>query len=83
MFKKKKKPTYRYQLRVFAGIVKAQREADGYSIRELAALAGIAPSQVLRVESGRYDVRFSTILALCEVLPLWDVRLMVQKEAKK
>ncbi len=52
----------------FAAHLISLREAQGISIRELAARSDLEYSQVQRIEKGKVNFAFTTLLALAEGL---------------
>ena len=54
----------------FAAHLKELREAQGISIRELAARSDLEYSQVQRIEKGKVNIAFTTLLALADGLNL-------------
>ena len=52
----------------FAAHLKKLREAQGISIREMAARSDLEYSQVQRIEKGKVNIAFTTILALADGL---------------
>lgn len=48
--------------------IKAVRESRGLSIRDLAELAGINKSQIVRIESGQSDPHYTTLLRIARAL---------------
>ena len=54
----------------FAANLKKLREAQGISIRELAARSDLEYSQVQRIEKGKVNIAFTTILALADGLDI-------------
>jgi transcriptional regulator with XRE-family HTH domain len=65
-------PDYsRFDQRVIGEILRRARVSVGLSIRGLAAESGVSPSHILRIESGEYDIRLSSLLKVagCVGLP--------------
>jgi transcriptional regulator with XRE-family HTH domain len=60
-----------FDQKVTGEIIRRARISAGLSIRGLAAESGVSPSQILRIESGEYDIRLSTLLkvAACVGFP--------------
>lgn len=56
------------ELKVLGGRIKAVRESRGLSIRDLAELAGINKSQIVRIESGQSDPHYTTLLRIARAL---------------
>lgn len=56
------------ELKVLGSRIKAVRESRGLSIRDLAELAGINKSQIVRIESGRSDPHYTTLLRIARAL---------------
>lgn len=54
----------------FAAHLTRIRQDKGYSIRELAAASGLEYSQVQRIEKGKVNFAFTTLLALAQGLDL-------------
>lgn len=48
--------------------IKKIRESEGLSIRDLAELAGINKSQIVRIESGQSDPHYTTLLRIAQAL---------------
>lgn len=48
--------------------IKKIRESEGLSIRDLAELAGINKSQIVRIESGQSDPHYTTLLRIARAL---------------
>ena len=48
--------------------LKKWREKRGFSVRKLGELASVTHVTVVRMESGKLDPRFSTVLRLCGAL---------------
>jgi transcriptional regulator with XRE-family HTH domain len=57
-----------YNQRLVGEILKRARARIGMSIRDLAGRSGVSTSQVLRVESGEFDIMLSTLLKLARHL---------------
>jgi transcriptional regulator with XRE-family HTH domain len=53
-----------------AGTLKAARLRKGLTQRELGRLAGVPQSHVSKIEAGAVDLRFSSLVALAELLDL-------------
>lgn len=51
------------------------REEQGYSLRDLAKLTGIAYNHIGRIEQGRYNVTLDTLAVLCDAL---DVNIILE-----
>jgi transcriptional regulator with XRE-family HTH domain len=58
--------------------LKAARKAKGLNQRELGALAGLPQSHISKIETGRADIRISSLVELARILEL-DVRLVPRK----
>ncbi len=56
------------ELKTLGGRIKAARESRGLSIRDLAELAGINKSQIVRIESGQSDPHYTTLLRIARAL---------------
>lgn len=56
------------ELKALSSRIKAARESRGLSIRDLAELAGINKSQIVRIESGRSDPHYTTLLRIARAL---------------
>jgi transcriptional regulator with XRE-family HTH domain len=54
----------------FAAHLSKLRKDKGYSIRELAAAAGLEYSQVQRIEKGKVNFAFTTLAALAQGLDM-------------
>ena len=57
-----------YNQRLVGEILRRARTRIGMSIRDLASRSGVSTSQVLRVESGEFDIMLSTLLKLARHL---------------
>lgn len=44
------------------------REMQGYSLRELAKITGIAHNHIGRIEQGKYNVTLDTLAVICDAL---------------
>ena len=64
----------------FATHLTRLRKERGYSIRQLAAAAGLEYSQVQRIEKGKVNLAFTTLIALSQGL---DMELHVLLEEFK
>lgn len=68
--------------RFAAHLTKVRRER-GYSIRQLAAASGLEYSQVQRIEKGKVNLAFTTLVALAQGLDIdMDVLLKDYKPPK-
>ncbi|MEN9684463.1 MAG: hypothetical protein RLZZ28_249 [Bacteroidota bacterium] len=56
-------------LRFAANLTKLRKE-KGYSIRELAAASGLEYSQIQRIEKGKVNFAFTTLIALAQGLDI-------------
>lgn len=56
------------ELTALGSRIKAVRESRGLSIRDLAELAGINKSQIVRIESGQSDPHYTTLLRIARAL---------------
>lgn len=54
----------------FAGQLTRLRKEKGYSIRQLAAASGLEYSQIQRIEKGRVNFAFTTLVALAQGLDI-------------
>lgn len=54
----------------FAGHLTRLRKEKGYSIRQLAAASGLEYSQIQRIEKGRVNFAFTTLVALAQGLDI-------------
>lgn len=54
----------------FASHLTRLRQEKGYSIRQLAASSGLEYSQVQRIEKGKVNFAFTTLIALAQGLDL-------------
>lgn len=54
----------------FAAHLTRLRRERGYSIRQLAAASGLEYSQVQRIEKGKVNLAFTTLVALAQGLDL-------------
>jgi transcriptional regulator with XRE-family HTH domain len=59
---------WRYNQRLVGEILRRARALIGMSIRDLASRSGVSTSQILRVESGEFDIMLSTLLKLARHL---------------
>lgn len=64
----------------FAAHLTRLRKEKGYSLRELAASSGLEYSQVQRIEKGKVNFAFTTLIALAQGL---DVELTALLEGFK
>jgi transcriptional regulator with XRE-family HTH domain len=64
----------------FAGHLTRLRKEKGYSIRQLAAASGLEYSQIQRIEKGKVNFAFTTLVALAQGL---DIDLSQLLEAYK
>ena len=55
-------------LESFASHLKAIRKAQGISIRELSSRSNLEYSQVQRIEKGKVNIAFTTLIALADGL---------------
>lgn len=60
----------------FGKRLKKIREEKGYSIRELAARADLEYSQVQRIEKGKVNLAYTTLIALSEGLGVEPFKLL-------
>lgn len=58
------------RLVTFGDRVKAIREQNRISIRELAAMSGLNKSQIVRIESGQSDPHYTTLLRIADALEI-------------
>lgn len=63
-------------LRTFSNHLKKLREQKGYSIRELANSSNLEYSQVQRIEKGKVNFAFTTLLALSDGLDISPSELL-------
>lgn len=56
------------ELKALGSRIRAVRESRGLSIRDLAELAGINKSQIVRIESGQSDPHYTTLLRIARAL---------------
>lgn len=56
------------ELKALGSRIKVVRESRGLSIRDLAELAGINKSQIVRIESGQSDPHYTTLLRIARAL---------------
>lgn len=54
----------------FASHLTRLRQEKGYSIRQLAAASGLEYSQIQRIEKGKVNFAFTTLIALAQGLDL-------------
>jgi transcriptional regulator with XRE-family HTH domain len=59
---------WQFNQKLVGEILRRSRLAVGLSIRALAAESGVAPSQILRVESGEYEIRLSTFIKVASCI---------------
>ncbi|NCI48251.1 helix-turn-helix domain-containing protein [Sediminibacterium soli] len=64
----------------FASHLTRVRQEKGYSIRQLAAASGLEYSQVQRIEKGKVNFAFTTLVSLAQGL---DIEIHVLLEAYK
>jgi transcriptional regulator with XRE-family HTH domain len=60
--------SWQYNQRIIGEILRRSRMRIGLSIRGLSARSGVSASQILRVESGEFDIMLSTLLKLARHL---------------
>ncbi|MDE3142787.1 MAG: helix-turn-helix transcriptional regulator [Bacteroidota bacterium] len=63
----------------FANHLKKLREEKGLSIRELAIRSNLEYSQVQRIEKGKVNIAFTTLLALADGLDIVSIELLNYK----
>lgn len=56
------------ELAALGGRVKMIRQDKGLSIRDVAELASINKSQIVRIESGQSDPHYTTLLRLAQAM---------------
>lgn len=61
----------------FAANLTKLRQAKGLSIRQLAAASGLEYSQIQRIEKGKVNLAFTTLVALAQGLDV-DVYVLLQ-----
>lgn len=61
----------------FAANLTKLRQAKGLSIRQLAAASGLEYSQIQRIEKGKVNLAFTTLVALAQGLDV-DVQALLQ-----
>ena len=61
----------------FATHLTRVRRERGYSIRQLAAASGLEYSQVQRIEKGKVNLAFTTLVALAQGLDL-DIHILLE-----
>lgn len=61
----------------FATNLTKLRQAKGLSIRQLAAASGLEYSQIQRIEKGKVNLAFTTLVALAQGLEV-DVYVLLQ-----
>jgi transcriptional regulator with XRE-family HTH domain len=59
-----------YTTHDIAAMLKAAREAKGFSQRDLSARAAVPQSHISKIENGAVDLRLSSLIALARVLDL-------------
>lgn len=64
----------------FAGQLTRLRKERGYSIRQLAAASGLEYSQIQRIEKGKVNFAFTTLVSLAQGL---DIELTTLVEEYK
>lgn len=57
-----------FQQKLVAECLRRARQYRGVSLRELAAKSKVSASQILRIESGEFDIRLSTLLKVATCL---------------
>lgn len=67
----------------FAGHLTRLRKEKGYSIRQLAAASGLEYSQIQRIEKGRVNFAFTTLVALAQGLDLDLTQLLDEYKIPK
>lgn len=60
----------------FGEQVSAFRKKKGFTVEELAAAAGLEPTQVQKIEAGKLNFHLSTIVALAEALGISPAELL-------
>jgi transcriptional regulator with XRE-family HTH domain len=63
-------------LRRFGQLLTGMREQKNLSVRELALRAGMDPRQLTRIEAGKVNIHFTTILALARGLGITPEELL-------
>ena len=53
-----------------AAIIRETRKAQGITQEEMADFAGLQRTGIVRIESGKTDLRVSTLLKICQILGL-------------
>lgn len=56
------------ELTTLGGRIRAIRESQGLSIRDLADMAELNKSQIVRIESGQSDPHYTTLLKIARAL---------------
>lgn len=56
------------ELKALGSRIKVVRESRGLSIRDLAELANLNKSQIVRIESGQSDPHYTTLLRIARAL---------------
>ncbi len=59
-----------HSIQYISGALRASREQQGLSQRELSARSGVPQSHISRIESGSVDLRTSSLVALARALGL-------------
>jgi transcriptional regulator with XRE-family HTH domain len=54
----------------FASVLAKARAARGLSVRKLSEVSGVSPSTIYRLESGKTNIRFSSVAQLVVVLKI-------------
>ncbi len=70
--------TTQFNLKLVGAILRETRTLLGLSLRQLSSESGVSPSQILRLESGEYDVRLATLMKVVGPLGLPAGLLMEQ-----
>ena len=63
-------------LRRFGQILTERREKKNWGVRDLALRSGLDPRQLTRIEAGKVNIHFTTILALARGLGITPEELL-------
>ncbi|MDE3253617.1 MAG: helix-turn-helix transcriptional regulator [Bacteroidota bacterium] len=67
----------------FAGQLTRLRKERGYSIRQLAAASGLEYSQIQRIEKGKVNFAFTTLVSLAQGLDMEVTTLLEEYKIPK
>lgn len=60
--------SWHHNQQLVGAVLRSARNFLNVSIRELAKVSGVSTSQILRIESGEFDAKVSTLLRICRHL---------------